>query len=148
MEERCHRGGVGGDTGDVRSCRERSDLEGSVGEADQRCLQLIEIDVAVRILRNDHHIRNRLSPRKLVAVVLERADEHDGSFGRRDLFRKAIAIIEPLWDADAKHPDNEVDGTGRPTAAEQHRMLVGGTDALADDAASVLSEPSCLKSGS
>jgi hypothetical protein len=145
MEERGDGGGVGGDTRHVRSRRERADLQGPTGETEQGCLQLVEVDVTVGILGNDDDICNRLPPRQFIAVVFERPDEHNGFLLRRDLIGKSVAVIEAFGDADAENPDHEVDGTGRSTAAEDDRVLVGGADAAANDAAGVLPETSRLQ---
>ena len=67
--------GVGDDPGDVGGGREAADQR-PPGVADQLGLQLGEVDVAVAVLADGHHLGGRLAPGQQVGVVLERPHEH------------------------------------------------------------------------
>jgi hypothetical protein len=82
-----HGGGIGDDPRDVRRRREASDLQGSIGEAAQLVAEVVQIEPAAGVLRDDHHVGDRLAPRQLVGVVLVRSDEHDGPAALGDRWR-------------------------------------------------------------
>ena len=111
VQQRGHRRGVGRDAGHVGGCGERPDLERPIGVGSQRLLQCGEIDVAVRILGDNDHVGDRLTPGELVAVVLERPDEDDRSLARRDVAAQPVTVIEVLGDSHPEHPRHQVDGT-------------------------------------
>ncbi len=69
--------GVADDSGDVARRGERADLHRAIVVADEFRFQRRRVDVAVGVLRDDHDVGDRLAPRQLVGVVLERSDEHD-----------------------------------------------------------------------
>ena len=75
--------GVADDAGDVAGRREGADLQRPVGVVDQLTLERGDVDVAVGVLRDDHDVGDRLAPRQLVGVVLERADEDDRAAPQR-----------------------------------------------------------------
>ncbi len=56
---------------------ERSDLQRPRRMADELGLERREVDMAVRVLGDDDDVGDRLAPRQLVRVVLERPDEDD-----------------------------------------------------------------------
>ena len=46
--------------------------------------QVGQVDMAVGVLADDHHLGDGLPPGQLIGVVLVRADEHHRPFGLRD----------------------------------------------------------------
>ena len=139
--------GIGRDARDVRGRAERPDLERSVGVLMKLALEAHGIDVAVGVLGNLHHIGDGLAPRQLVAVVLERADEHDRSLVARDLCRELPLQVEIGRDAQVEDADQLVDRARGPGAGEEHDRVVPASERLVDDAARVLSKPSRLQAG-
>ena len=87
--------------------------------------QLVEVDVAVAVLADRDQVRDRLAPRELVAVVLERPDEHDRALVGRDPRAQVPAVVEVGRDAQVEHVDEAVDRGRRPGAAEDHRVALG-----------------------
>ena len=147
VQQARHRHGVGHDPGHVGGGRERADLQGPVGVADELCLEVGEVDVAVGVLADRDHVGDALPPRQLVGMVLEGAHEHDGALAGGDLVGQVVAVLELARQAQAEHADQAVDGVGRAAAAEQHGVLVGGADAAADDVAGLFPEPGGLQPG-
>ena len=84
VQQRGDRVGVGHDAGDVGGGREAADQQRPLCVAVSSRLQVGEVDMAVGVLADHHHLGDRLAPRQLVGVVLVRADEHDRPPGLRD----------------------------------------------------------------
>ena len=144
-----HRDGarVGQDAGHVRGGREAAYLELPVGVADELVLQLPEVDAAVGILVDGDHVGDGLAPWQLVGVVLIGADEDDRSFRGRDMRAQIEAVVELGRQADAQHAHQLVHRGRRARAAEDDRVLLVGSDRLADDAPGVLAEARRLQAG-
>jgi hypothetical protein len=68
----------GADAGDVRTGREGADLERSIPIPPEAIVEGADVDEAVAVRRQDHHLGDRLDPGNLVRVVLHVRDEHDG----------------------------------------------------------------------
>ena len=115
--------------------------------ADQLLLEVVEVDVAVVILGDRHHVGNRLPPGNLIGVVFERTDEDHRSIIGGDRIGQVVPIVQRRWHSKAEDPDQPVDGIGRPAAAEHDGMLFGGPDAPTDDLPRLLAEPGCLEAG-
>ncbi len=79
-------------------------------------LELAEVDVAVGVLADHHHLGDRLAPRQLVGVVLVRPDEHHRPLAGRDRSDEPVAVVQVGRDAQVEDADELVDGGGaRPT---------------------------------
>jgi hypothetical protein len=141
------RAGVARDPGDVRRRREAADLARSVGVARQLALEVLEIDVAVGVLADHADLGDRLAPRQLVRVVLERADEHDRPLVERDLTRQAVANVEIARDPQVEDVDQLVDRAGRSRAGEDHQIVGAAADRAVDDRPGVLAERGGLPAG-
>ena len=89
VQQRREAGHVAEDPGDVGRRREGADEQRPVGELGQPRRQEGLVDVAVGVLGADHDVGDRLAPRQLVGVVLERADEHHGPLVGGDVRRTA-----------------------------------------------------------
>ncbi len=139
--------GVGDDAGDVRGRRERTDLHRSVGVIAEFLGEVLEIDMAVGRFTDGHDVGDRFSPRDLVGVVLERADEHDRALVGRNGVGDVPAVVEIRRDPQTEHADQLVDGVGRPAATEQHHVIVGGPGALGDDGTSLFAVARRLQPG-
>ncbi len=139
--------GVRQDPGHVRRRAERADLQRTVGMAHQLVGKPIGIDVAVGALRDQHHIGDRLPPGQLVAVVLERADEHHRARLGRDLGAETVAVVEVGGDAQVQDPDELVDGSRAAGPGEDHGGRVVTVDAFADDPPGILAQPGGLQAG-
>ena len=63
VEQHRQAAGVREDAGHVGGGREAADLERALGVAAELALELREVDVAVRVLGDDHHVGDRLAPR-------------------------------------------------------------------------------------
>ena len=103
---------VGHDPGHVRGRRERPDLQRPVRVSLQLLAQHGEVDVALAVLADHHHVRDGLAPGQLVAVVLVRADEHDRPLVRRDPRAQVPAVVEVRRDAQVEHVHEPVDRRG------------------------------------
>ncbi len=148
MQQRRHRNRVGDDPGDVRRGRERADQGAAVGMADQLAFEVVEADVSIGVLIDDHHIGDRLAPWQLVRVMFERADEHHGPIVGRDRFDQVVPVVERRRNPQAEHPEQLGDRVRRSTAAEHHGVFVaGGPDAPFDDGAGLLAHAGGLQSG-
>ncbi len=103
--------------------------------------QLSQVHQAVAILADGHHVRDRLAPWQLVAVVLERPDEHDRSLVRRDPRPEVPAVVEVGRDAQLEYVDQSVDRARRSRATEDHGMSRGvTTDPVEHEPARLLAE--------
>ena len=137
--------GVRHDAGHVGRRREAADLERPVGVLLQLLGKLNLIDVPVGVLVDRDDVGDRLAPRQLVGVMLERPDEHDRSLVRRDLRGEVVAIIEFGGDPQSHDPDQFVDSTGAARAGKDHDRLVIATNGVADEGSSVLAQPRGLE---
>ena len=106
----------------------------------QGCLERLEVDVAVAILRDRDEIGDGLAPRQLIAVVLEGPDEDDGTLRRGNRGTESITSIEVGRDAQVEDAYQPIDGTGAPTAGEDHAGRVVAVHRVADDATRVLAQ--------
>ena len=123
------------DARDVRRCREASDLQRPCGVALELLAQVVEVEAAVAVLPDDDDIRDRLAPRQLVRVVLERADEDD----------------RPLGCA-AKRPSSRTRSRRsmrprRARAGEDDHVVLPAADGPVDDPARLLAQPRRLEPG-
>jgi hypothetical protein len=66
---------------------------------DQLALEDSNIDVAIRILRNDDDVGDGLSPGQLVRVMLERSGEDDRAGFRRYRGAQPMAVLQRRGDA-------------------------------------------------
>ena len=135
------------DPGDVRRGGEAADLEGAVCVRDELTLKLLKIDAPVRVLVDRHDVRDRLTPRELVGVVLVGADEDDRAPLLRDGVTQIELAVELVGQRDVERVDQLVDGAGRTRTTEEHDVAVAGADGLADQRASsrkrVVCSPVC-----
>ena len=145
VEERRDLVCVRDDPGDVARGREAADAQRPVGMPAQPGLQVRQVDVPVGVLSDDDDVRDRLAPRQLIAVVLERTDEHDGPFPLRDRPRQPIAIVELGRHSKAEHAHELVHRSGRAGPAEDHRMLSRAAHRVTDDPAGLLPEAGGLE---
>ena len=105
VQQRSDRAGVGEDAGDVGGGGEAPDQQRPVRVPDQLALQIVQVDVAVGILADDHDVGDRLAPRQLVGVMLVGADEHDRPIIPGDLRGELVPLVQAgrypqLQDAD------------------------------------------------
>src|SRR3569623_3568866 len=141
-------GGLNGrDAGDVGGGREAADLERPRGEAHELLLEVRESDVTIGILVDHDDIGDRLAPRQLVGVMLERADEHDRALGFGDAVRELVARVEIGRDAQLQDVDQLVDRAGRAAAGEDHQVIGAAADRALDHLTRVLAERRRLPAG-
>ena len=96
---------VGDDPGYVRGSREAADLQGPVRIRRRFVLEVVEIRTAVGVLADRDDVRGRLSPRQLVRVMLERANEYGARVcGLAGYFDTAIALSRSGLEASAAIP--------------------------------------------
>ena len=69
-------------------------FSGAIGVGDQFGLEPGEVDVAVGVLGDGDDVGDRFSPRDLVRVVLERADEHHRPVRERDVVGEVVPVVE------------------------------------------------------
>ena len=148
MEQSGHGVGVGLDAGDVGGGREAPDAHRARLEIDELLLQVGEIDPAVGVFVDHHHIGDRLPPRQLVGVMLVGADKHHRPLVLRDLLEKAVTGVEVCRDADVQNIDQLVDRGGGSGAGENHHVLVRTSDRLLDDLPGVFPEAGGLETRS
>ena len=79
-------------------------------------------------------------------MVLERSDEHDRPFVGGDVLREVVAVFEVGWQSQVHDADQLVDRSGGPRPAEDHAVAVVATDSVADDVASIFTQPCRLQS--
>ena len=96
--------------GHVARGAEAADAERPVRVPCQLGGQVRLVDVPVGVLVDDHDVGDRLAPRQLVAVMLERADEHDRPLVGGDLRAQSVTLVELGREAQAEHRDELVDG--------------------------------------
>ncbi len=148
MEQHGDGSRVGVDAGHVGGRREGADAERPVGEPGELIGQVPEVDVAVGVLADGHDLGDRLTPGQLVGVVLEGADEDDGTCLDRDVAAQAEARVEVGRDAQVEDADELVHRGRRARATEDDRVLVPvGVHGFADDVAGVLSVARGLAAG-
>ncbi len=147
MEEVGDRTRVRDDPGDVRRGGEASDLQRTIRVFLEPAFEVDDVDVAVGVLGDADHVRDRFPPRQFVGVVLEGPDEHDRSLRGRDVVRQVVAVLEGARDAEAEHVHEVVDRPGGTRPGEDDRVRVVGVDAGADQLACLLAEPGCLQTG-
>ena len=119
----------------------------AVGVGDQLGFQSGQVDVPVGVLGNGDHIGNRLAPRDLVGMVLERPDEDDRALIGGDVLREVVAVVEIGREPKVHDADQLVDCAGRPGPAEDHAGFLVATDGIANDPASILTQSGRLQSG-
>ena len=120
----------------------------SIGMADQFAFEMVEADVPIGVLVDDHDVGDRFTPRQLVRVVLVRPDEDDGTLVGRDRISEVVAIVERRRDLQAEHAEQLRDGVGGAAAAEDHSVfVVRRADAASDDLPRFFSQPRGLQAG-
>ena len=146
VEQRGDGAGVADDAGHVGGSGERPDPEGTIGVFAQSALEVLEVDVAVRVLGDLDHVCDRFTPRQFVGMVLVRADEHHRTTAGRDVGREAVEFVELGGDADSEDRDHPVDRPRGTGAGEDDGVLaVGGAHAGPDDVAGVFAKPGGLQ---
>jgi hypothetical protein len=129
------------DPGHVGRRGERADLQRAIRVPLQLLAQLGLVDVALAVLADRDDVGDRLAPRQLVAVVLERADEHDGPLAGRDVRAEGPSVVEVGRDAQVEHLDQPVDRSRGPGPAEDHGVgLAVPAHAIEHDPAGALPE--------
>ena len=147
VQQRGDRRGVGDDAGHVRRRGERADPQWTVVVPVQLDLQSVQVDVAVRVLRDHHDVRDGLAPGQLVGVVLVRADEHDRPLVRRDRAGQVPAVVELRRHPQPEDADHLVDRAGAAGAAEHDDGLLVTAHRVPDDRPGVLAQPGRLQAG-
>ena len=108
---------------------------------------MLQVDAAVQVLVDRHHISDRLTPRELVRVVLVRSDEDDRPLFPRDSIQKVVTCCQVVRQPEVEDPDDLVDRSRRAGAAKDHGVLLAGSDAAPDDRPRVLAESRRLEAG-
>lgn len=139
--------GVTDDAGDIARRGERPDLQWSGGVPGKFVLQRADVYMAVGVLPDDHDISDRLPPRQLIGVMLERPDEDHRPVTGRDPGAELVAVIELGGDPQAQDADQFVDRTGTSRPGEDHHRLCVAADRGTDDAQGVLTQPARLQAG-
>ena len=103
--------------------------------------------MAVGVLGDDDDVGDRLAPRQLVGVVLERADEHHRPLPGGICCGQVVPVVEVGGEPQVHDADQLVDRAGRARAAEDHARLVVAADGVVDDLARVLAEARRLQAG-
>ena len=147
VEEGRHGIGVGEDPRHVAGCAERSDDERAITVLLQGALQGAEVDMAIAILGDRHHVGDGLAPREFVAVMLEGSEEDDGPLPRGDARAEPVALVEVGRDAKVEDADKSVDGSRATAPGEDHAGGFVAVDGVADDPTGILAEPRGLQPG-
>ena len=138
-----NRGGIGQDAGHVRGGREAADQQRPLRVPGQ----VSQVDVAVGVLADDHHLGDGLTPRQLVGVMLVRADEYHRPLGLRDAVGEPVPLVQPGRDAQLQDADELVHRGGRPGSAEDDQVISGAADRVTDDPPGVLAQPGGRQAG-
>ena len=109
--------------------------------------QLVEVDVAVRVLVDDDDVGDRLPPGELVGVVFVGPEEHHRPLRGRDRLGEPVAGGQPGREAQLQDGDQLVHRRRRPGAAEDHQVVVGAADGVADQSSGLLAQPGGLQPG-
>ncbi len=147
VQQRRDPAGVGENAGHVGRGRETADQQRPAGEPGHLPLQVGQVDVAVGVLADDHHLGDRLAPGELVGVVLVRADEHHRPLACRDLPGELVPVVQAGRDAQLEDADELVHRGGRAGPAEDDQVIVGAADRTMNDLAGVLAQPGRLQAG-
>ena len=132
------------------AARERADLQRPVGVALELARRAAPTSMCPSASSGiDDDVGDRLAPRQLVGVVLERADEHDRALARRDLRRQLrSASSRSAGMPQAEDADQLVDRAGRARSRRRcTHVVVVAADGVADDPAGVLAQPGGLQAG-
>ena len=127
-----------------------SDMAARISRAAQRTDEAAarelreEIDAAVQILVNRHHVADGLAPRQFVRVVFVRTDEHHGTLVGGDLPGQAVLLVEVVRDPQIENADQAIDRAGGTRTGEDDRMIIRSPDRVADDPPRVLAKSGCL----
>ena len=87
--------GVGEHAGDVGGGAEAADEQRAVRVVGEPLLQLVEVDVAVRVLVDHDDVGDRLPPGELVGVVFVGSEEHHRPLGGRGSLGRARSGCQP-----------------------------------------------------
>ena len=142
--------GVGDDAGDVAGGGERPDLAAAGRRTrSSSASSAVDVDVPVGVLGDRHDVGDRLAPRQLVGVVLERPDEHHRALVGGMCSVRCVPVVEAGGDAQAQDADQLVDGAGAsPEPAKiTHASSSSPPTASWMIAAGVLAQPGGLQAG-
>src|SRR6266851_3205951 len=148
MEEDRDRPPVADDPGHVGGGGEAADLDRAVAVADQLLLQMVPVDVTIVVLVDYDHVRDGLSPRKLVGVVLVRADEDNRTLRSWDQRHEVITVVEVGRYAQVEDVDHAVDGTRGAGAAKDDRVLLARAERGPNDLTGFFAKPCRLQARS
>ncbi len=80
--------------------------------------------MAIGIFTDLDHVSDRLAPWKLVGVVFEWSNEHDRAFLGGDRVCEVILLLQRVGYRQSQDADHSVDGSGTPTADEDHCVFI------------------------
>jgi hypothetical protein len=145
MQQRRNRPGVGEDAGHVGGRREAADQQRPAGEPGELPFQVGQVDVAVGVLPDDHHLGDGFPPGQLVGMVLIRADERHRPLACRDMPGELVGVVQAGGDAQLEDSDELVHRGGRPGAAEDDQVIFCAADRVMDDLPGLLTQPGRLQ---
>jgi hypothetical protein len=120
--------GVGQDAGHIRGGREAPHDQRPPGQ----------VELAVGVLADGHHLGGRLGPGQQVGVVLERPHQHH---------RPRAGPGGPSPPAELQQADQLGHRRRGPGPAEDDQVLAGAADRLVDDLAGLLAQPGGVAAG-
>jgi hypothetical protein len=127
---------VGQDAGDVGGGREAPDDQRPPGVPGQLGLQVGQVELAVGVLADGHHVGGRLAPGQEVAVVLERPHQDQRPWAGRG---RPLAELQQAGQLGHRRRG--------PGPGEDDQVLVGAADGLVDHLAGLLAQPGGVAAG-
>ena len=147
VQQRRDPAGVAEDAGHVRGGGETSDEQWPAGVADDLALEVGEVDLAISVRADGHHVRERFPPGQVAGMVLFRANEHGRAPARRNVRGQPGASGPP---GRVPQPENCGQLGHRRRAArsaEDDQVVVRAADRVADELPGVRAQPCGLQAG-
>ncbi|CAB4799098.1 unannotated protein [freshwater metagenome] len=136
--------GISDDPCDVAGRRKRSDEEWAIGVSNKFFAEMVDINVAVNILRDNDNVGHRFAPRKFIGVMLEGSDENHGALVRRNVVRQVVLAVQVCRNAQIHHRNKSINGSGRARANENDDDVVFASESLRNNGARIFAQSRSL----
>ena len=147
VQQRRDPAGVAEDAGHVRGGGKTSDEQWPAGVADDLALEVGEVDLAISVRADGHHVRERFPPGQLAGMVLIRANEHGRAPARREARGQPGAsgprgrVLQPENCGQLGHRRRAA------RSAEDDLVVAGPADRVADELPGVRAQLRGLQAG-
>ena len=147
MQQRRDPAGVAEDAGHVRGGGKTSDEQRPAGVVDDLALKVGEVDLAISVRADGHHVRERFPPGQFAGMVLIRANEHDRAPARPEVRGQPGASGPPGRVPQSKNCGQLVHRRRGARSAEDDQVVAGAADRVADELPGVRAQPRGLQAG-